>query len=44
VETAEGLVPALDQAFREGGVQLIAIPIEYSENTGVLVDELRKHA
>ncbi len=44
VETAEGLVPALEQAFREGGVQLIAVPIDYSENTRVLVDELRKHA
>ena len=42
VETAEGPVPALAQAFREGGVQLIAVP--NSENTRVLVDELRKHA
>jgi acetolactate synthase-1/2/3 large subunit len=44
VETAEGLVPALEQAFQEGGVQLVAVPIDYSENTRVLVDELRKHA
>jgi hypothetical protein len=25
-------------------VQLVAVPIDYSENTRVLVDELRKHA
>src|SRR5271166_1551915 len=44
VETAEGLVPALERAFQVGGVQLVAVPIDYSENTRVLVDELRKHA
>jgi acetolactate synthase-1/2/3 large subunit len=44
VETAEGLVLALGRAFQEGGVQLVAVPIDYSENTRVLVDELRKHA
>jgi acetolactate synthase-1/2/3 large subunit len=44
VEAAEGLVPALDRAFQEGGVQLVAVPIDYSENTRVLVDEFRNHA
>jgi acetolactate synthase-1/2/3 large subunit len=44
VETDEGLVPTLERAFQEGGVQLVAVPIDYSENTRVLVDELRKHA
>jgi acetolactate synthase-1/2/3 large subunit len=44
VESAEGLAPAMERAFREGGVQLVAVPIDYSENTRVLVDELRKHA
>jgi acetolactate synthase-1/2/3 large subunit len=43
VETAEGLAPAIERAFREGGVQLVAVHIDYSENTRVLVDELRKH-
>ncbi|MDM0050431.1 acetolactate synthase large subunit [Variovorax sp. J22R115] len=41
VETAEGLAPAIEAAFAEGGVQIIAVPIDYSENTRVLVDELR---
>jgi acetolactate synthase-1/2/3 large subunit len=44
VEAAEGLVPALDRAFQESGVQLVAVPIDYSENTRVLVDEFRNHA
>jgi acetolactate synthase-1/2/3 large subunit len=35
------LVNALEAAFRAGGVQLIAVPIDYSENRRVLVDELR---
>jgi acetolactate synthase I/II/III large subunit len=34
----------LERAFQEGGVQLVAVPIDYSENTRVLIDELRKHA
>ncbi|MDB5733144.1 MAG: acetolactate synthase [Variovorax sp.] len=41
VESAEGLAPAIEAAFAEGGVQVIAVPIDYSENTRVLVDELR---
>ncbi len=41
VESAEGLVPALEAAFEEGGVQLVAVPVDYAENSRVLVDELR---
>ena len=41
VATADGLAPALERAFREGGVQLVVAPIDYSENTRVLIDELR---
>ena len=44
VQTADGLVPALEAAFREGGVHLIAAPIDYTENIRVLVDELRSAA
>jgi acetolactate synthase I/II/III large subunit len=42
VETADGLVPALEAAFKAGAVHLVAVPVDYSENTRVLVDELRK--
>ena len=41
VEAMEDLVPTLEAAFKSGGVHLIAVPIDYSENTRVLVEELR---
>jgi acetolactate synthase-1/2/3 large subunit len=41
VTSASELVPALEQAFSAGGLHLIAVPIDYSENIRVLVDELR---
>jgi acetolactate synthase-1/2/3 large subunit len=41
VGATEDLVPALEAAFKGGGVHLVAVPIDYSENTRVLVDELR---
>jgi acetolactate synthase-1/2/3 large subunit len=37
--TAE-LVPTLEAAFAAGGVHVVAVPIDYGENTRVLVDEL----
>jgi acetolactate synthase-1/2/3 large subunit len=43
VETADGLAPALEAAFAGGGVHLVAVPVDYSENMRVLVDELRSH-
>lgn len=41
VDTADGLVPALEKAFNTGGVHLVVAPIDYSENIRVLVEELR---
>jgi acetolactate synthase-1/2/3 large subunit len=41
VEAVNDLVPTLDRAFAAGGVHLVAVPVDYSENTRVLVDELR---
>jgi acetolactate synthase-1/2/3 large subunit len=43
VETADGLAPALEAAFAGGGVHVVAVPVDYSENMRVLVDELREH-
>ncbi len=41
--TAVGeFAPALERAFRDGGVHLIAVPIDYAENTRVLIEELRE--
>src|SRR5580658_10449616 len=42
VEAVGELRPALEAAFAGGGVHLVAVPIDYSENTRVLVDELRE--
>jgi acetolactate synthase I/II/III large subunit len=41
VQRTDDLVPILDNAFKEGGVQLVTVPIDYVENTRVLVEELR---
>jgi acetolactate synthase I/II/III large subunit len=42
VDAIEKFIPTLEKAFTDGGVHLIAVPIDYSENTRVLVDELRE--
>jgi acetolactate synthase-1/2/3 large subunit len=41
VTTSSGLAPALEEAFAAGGLHLVTVPIDYSENTRVLVEELR---
>jgi acetolactate synthase-1/2/3 large subunit len=42
VESTEATVPTLERAFAAGGVHLVVVPIDYSENIRVLVDELRE--
>jgi acetolactate synthase-1/2/3 large subunit len=41
VEVIGDFMPTLERAFTEGGVHLVSVPIDYSENQRVLVDELR---
>jgi acetolactate synthase-1/2/3 large subunit len=41
VEATEDLAPVLEAAFKGGGVHVVTVPIDYSENMRVLVDELR---
>ncbi|MFL9585239.1 acetolactate synthase large subunit [Stenotrophomonas sp. AB1(2024)] len=41
VTAIDELVPMIEAAFAGGGVHLLDVPIDYSENTRVLVDELR---
>lgn len=36
------IIPTLQAAFDGGGVHLVAVPIDYSENMRVLIDELGK--
>ena len=42
VNSVDELRPTLEAAFTGGGVHLVVVPIDYSENTRVLVDELRQ--
>jgi acetolactate synthase-1/2/3 large subunit len=42
VENIAQFKTILERAFTEGGVQLVTVPVDYSENTRVLVDELRQ--
>lgn len=40
VGSAAALVPTFDQAFKAGGVHIVDVPVDYSENKRVLIDEL----
>ena len=40
VTKTDDLVPVLEKAFSGGGVHLVAVTVDYSENKRVLVDEL----
>lgn len=40
VTQVDELLPTLEAAFAAGGVHLVDVPIDYSENTRVLVEEL----
>ena len=42
VSNADSFLPILKTAFEEGGVHLIDAPVDYSQNTRVLIDELRE--
>jgi acetolactate synthase-1/2/3 large subunit len=44
VESVDGLAPTLEAAFAGGGVHLVSAPVDYSENSRVLIGELRAHA
>ncbi len=41
-KNTEGLGQLLESAFKEGGVHLVEISMDYSENTKVLIDELKQ--
>jgi acetolactate synthase-1/2/3 large subunit len=43
VQRTEDLLPALQRALDEGGVQVVVAPIDYSVNQRVLIDELKAH-
>jgi len=41
VSSSEQFVGLLDQCFDDGGVHVVDLPVDYSENTRVLIDELK---
>jgi acetolactate synthase-1/2/3 large subunit len=41
VQSGDALAPTLEKAFAAGGLHLITVPIDYSENSRVLIEELR---
>jgi acetolactate synthase-1/2/3 large subunit len=41
VENAESFVELIKNCFDEGGVHVIELPVDYSENNKVLIDELK---
>ena len=42
VTCAKDIVPTYEKAFSTGGVHLVELPVDYSENQKVLIDELAK--
>lgn len=42
VEKTEDFVPMANKCFQEGGVHVINLPVDYSENKKVLIDELKE--
>lgn len=44
VESASTLMSTFEKAFKAGGVHLVDVPVDYSENKKVLIDELAAKA
>jgi acetolactate synthase-1/2/3 large subunit len=42
VESNDQLIPLINECYEKGGVHLIDLPVDYSENNKVLIDELRE--
>jgi len=40
ITCAEGIIPTYEKAFSTGGVHLVELPVDYSVNQKVLIDEL----
>lgn len=40
IKSADSLIPTLEEAFTAGGVHIVDVPVDYSENTKVLIEEL----
>jgi acetolactate synthase-1/2/3 large subunit len=40
IASTDAFLPTLENAFQAGGVHLVTVPVDYSENIRVLIDEL----
>ena len=43
ITSVSGFDETVDRAFREGGVHLIDMPVDYSQNVKELITDLRDH-
>ena len=43
ISSATGFIETMDRAFREGGVHLIDLPVDYSQNVKELITDLTNH-
>ncbi len=44
IEATEDFLPTINSAFEAGGVHIIEVPVDYAENTRVLIEELAQKA
>ncbi len=44
IEATEDFLPTINSAFEAGGVHIIEVPVDYTENTRVLIEELAQKA
>ncbi len=44
IEATEDFLPTINAAFEAGGVHIIEVPVDYTENTRVLIEELAQKA
>ncbi|MDB2590109.1 acetolactate synthase large subunit [Candidatus Thioglobus sp.] len=42
ISSSEELIPTMEKAFADGGVHVIDLPIDYSQNTKTLLDDLKQ--
>lgn len=42
ITSSEELIPTMEKAFADGGVHVIDLPIDYSQNTKTLLDDLKQ--
>jgi acetolactate synthase-1/2/3 large subunit len=42
VESTKSFLPLINKCFKEGGVHLIDLPVDYSENAKELIEELKE--